>query len=104
NEEAAQFLGLITECAHFFDDLFDGDTAMTKRDIYNALWMTMVALPRNPFYRQFFAELAPLVSNAIINWRVANELEASPSGETDLRVAFVVRSSYAELIQQTALI
>ena len=104
NEEAAQFLVLITECAHFFDDLYDGDTPMTKRDIHNALWMAMVALPPNAFYRQFFAELAPLVSNAIVNWRVSNYLEERPDGEDDFRVAFIVRSSYAELIQQTALI
>jgi hypothetical protein len=104
NEEAAQFLVLITEAAHFFDDLYDGDTPMTKRDIYNALWLTMVALPRNAFYRQFFVELAPLVSNAITNWRVANFLEEAPAGSDDFRVAFIVRSSYAELIQQTALI
>ena len=69
-----------------------------------ALWASMVALPRNEFYRKYFIELQPLVTNAIVNWRVANALEEAPSGETDLRVAFVVRSSYADLLQQTALL
>jgi len=104
NEDAANFLVAMTEAAHFFDDLYDGDTTISKDDILNALWSVMVTLPRNEFYRKFFAELQPLVTNAIINWRVANDLEGMPRGEQDLRVAFVVRSSYADLIQQTALI
>ncbi len=104
NEDAANFLVAMTEAAHFFDDLYDGDTTISKEDILTALWSVMVTLPRNEFYRKFFAELQPLVTNAIINWRVANALEGMPRTETDLRVAFVVRSSYADLIQQTALI
>jgi hypothetical protein len=104
NDVAAEFLVEITEAAHFFDDLYDNDVVLTRANLLDAMWVVMVALPRNEFYRKFFWELQPLVTNAIINWRVANNLEASPSGETDLRVAFVVRSSYADLIQQTALL
>jgi len=104
NEDAVAFVVGITNVAHFFDDLYDGDVALKKTDTLNALWMTMVALPRNEFYRKFFMELQPLISNAITNWKVANEMEGAPTGETDLRVAFVVRSGYADLIQQVALI
>jgi len=104
NENAAEFLVAITEAAHFFDDLYDNDVVLTRANLLDAMWMIMVSLPRNEFYRKFFWELQPLVTNAICNWRVANNLEASPSGETDLRVAFVIRSSYADLVQQTALI
>ena len=103
-ENAAAFLIAITEVAHFFDDLHDGDVPLKRESIQTALWASMVALPRNEFYRKYFIELQPLVTNAIVNWRVANALEEAPSGETDLRVAFVVRSSYADLLQQTALL
>jgi hypothetical protein len=103
-EDPTAFLLQITQAAHFFDDLYDNDVVLTRANLLDAMWTIMVALPRNAFYRKFFWELQPLVTNAICNWRVANNLEASPSGETDLRVAFVIRSSYAELVQQTALL
>jgi len=104
DELAADFAVTMTEVAHFFDDVYDGDDPPSKADVLNVLWMAMVSIPRNEFYRKNFVELQPLVANAIVNWRVANALEETPTGEVDLRVAFVVRSSYADLIQQTALI
>jgi hypothetical protein len=104
NEEAAAMLVMLTDLAHFFDDLYDGDKGLTRGNVQTALWTSLAMLPRNAFYRQYFGEIQPLVSNAIVNWRVANHLERVPGDETDLRVAFIVRSSYADLIQQTAMI
>jgi len=104
NEAATGFLLLITNVAHFFDDLYDGDNPVDKPTLVKQMWALLVELPRNDFYRQFFWELQPLITNALNNWTVANRLEANPKDATDLRVAFVIRSSYADLIQQTALL
>jgi hypothetical protein len=104
NADAAAFLVTITEAAHFFDDLYDKDVTINRHDLYEALWKTMIVLPRNEFYRKFFWELQPLVTNAVVNWQVANAMEEFPVGEVDFRVAFVIRSSYADLIQQVALL
>ena len=104
NEDAVTFLLVGTDLAHFFDDLYDGDNPPTKAQIVQQCWAALVELPRNEFYRKYFWELQPVIANVLTNWRVANALEEGPQSETDLRVAFVVRSSYADLVQQTALI
>ena len=66
-EHAANFLIMLTDVAHFFDDVYDGDVNIDKSVLLNAMWKAMVAIPRNEFYRKFFWELQPLVANAINN-------------------------------------
>lgn len=98
--EAAAFLRGMCQVAHFFDDVVDQDREITRGEAYAALWVAMVGLPRNGFYRQHFADLSPLVAVAITNWRAANTMEADGADA----VSFVVRSSYADLFAMVALL
>lgn len=101
NESAAHFLDLITNILHLWDDLQDKDKPITAEDINLAFWNALIELPRNAFYRQNFAELNPILAVAIQNWHAANEMEATESAD-DKQIAFIVRSSYVDLVIQSA--
>lgn len=103
NESAAEFLRLVSDIAHDWDDLIDRDVDVEPDTIDRAFLSTLVFLPNNDFYRQNFNVLHPVLISAINNWRVANELEAGGQ-EDDLRIAFISRSSYIDLALQTAFI
>jgi len=104
NEEAVAFLVLITNLAHFWDDVIDADPAPSKAVMHEGMWACLVDLPRDPFYKRYFPELNPLMANAILDWRVANRLEAGEPATSHRRISFIIRSSYVCILQQTALI
>jgi len=103
DEDAVRFLFTLTGIAHFWDDVIDQDPLPPRATLYDGMWASLVALPRDPFYRKWFAELSPLVTAAILDWRVANamEMEGEPANR---RISFIIRSSYVVVLQQTALI
>jgi hypothetical protein len=100
---AADFLHKMIFSLHFFDDCMDGDREVHQLEIYQALQYVMVDIPSNPFYQDNFAALNSDLQTAIINWRVANELEEA-QGANDLGIAFICRSEYVNLILKTALL
>lgn len=101
NRSAEEFLALISDIAHTWDDLIDKDVVATDEDIHEAFYAALVVLPRNEFYRANFDVLYPLVVSAIDNWRVANILEDTED-ESDKRIAFISRSSYVNVALQVA--
>lgn len=103
NKVAADFVWQAGTVAHFFDDLIDNDRDIGKNEIHSNLWLSMITLPRNEFYRNNFNELNPLVASAILNWRAANELEATVSN-ADKEISFIIRSEYVNLLIHSALL
>lgn len=103
NPDAVNFFCEIAMVGHFFDDLIDRDVKISNDDIYDGLWKALVVLPRNRFYRNNFDELNPILCNAILNWKAANEMEATNS-ESDKEIAFIIRSEYANLLIHSALL
>ena len=106
NESATRFIELLFDLFHFWDDLIDRDKPLSDEDINRAMWSAAVLLPANPFYRQFFLQLQPLIVSAITNWQVANRLEReeSDSDEKDRKrkqIAFIIRSDYANILMQS---
>jgi hypothetical protein len=97
NEEAVTFLIQLCRVLHFWDDLEDRDKSIPRSEVNAAMYIALVALPRNQFYRRYFDELNPLVANAIFNWHCANQLEAEDD-EAAKQIAFVIRSAYAARI------
>lgn len=105
NRAAADFIELIVEVLHFWDDLIDRDKPLTDADINDKMFKLLVTLPRNTFYISNFTILNPVLVNAITNWHVANRLERTDAPDDyKLRIAYIVRSSYVDLITQSALI
>ncbi|UIF90841.1 hypothetical protein [Cupriavidus sp. UYPR2.512] len=93
NEAAVAFNLLFRDVLHAWDDLIDRDKPVSDEDIHRAFRSALVLLPANPFYRAHFAQLHPLIDNAILNWMAANAMEATES-RTDKEIAFITRSDY----------
>lgn len=101
DQSAAEFLSVVFDVAHVWDDLIDKDVDVADDAIDRAFFHALVTLPRNPFYAKHFDLLNPLLLAGMNNWHVANELEKSGT-EEDLRIAFISRSGYIDLITQVA--
>ena len=96
NMPALMFLAHIHDIAHVADDIADGDAENVGVSTENLLMLTLVVLPQDPFYREHFDRLFPLVSNAVAHWGAANRYERSG----DVRLldrSFILRSLYATL-------
>ncbi len=92
---ATQFLIDMLNVLHFWDGLAHGLIA----DAQAALWAAVIDLPKNPFYRQHFETLHPLVQASVLDMLTAQALEANPkASEQELTVAFIARQSWASLL------
>lgn len=100
---AADFIDMATNIAHVWDDLIDRDKDVGDDEISNAFFQALVRLPRNAFYRKHFDHLNSVLINSISNWQVATKLERL-GGPYETSIAFVLRSSYIDLVTQSALL
>jgi hypothetical protein len=103
NKDAVIFILELSRIIHLWDDLIDKDNPVTPVDINEAFWSLFFILPKNVFYMQNFSTLNPILMAAELNWRTSNELE-STGDEEDHRIAFIIRSAYADVIQMSALL
>lgn len=101
DRDAIMFLRCISLIAHTWDDLHDRDREVSNPDIDKAFWTALIELPSNEFYRANEAVLRPLLAQSIINWQIANKLEAN---DERLEIAYIIRSSYIDLAVMCALI
>lgn len=83
---------------HTWDDLIDKDQAVTDERINTAFLLSLIELPRNPFWRQHQAELSVVLEHGIIDWLTANLFER----EQRLEVSYVLRCSIASVIVHAA--
>lgn len=97
HKSAIEFCLMLVDAAHVWDDLVDGDKPVAAADVHRAFESLLLDIPGNVFYQQNFAQLHPLLGNAVINWHAANTLE-SAGGALDLQIAFISRSSYCDVI------
>jgi hypothetical protein len=101
NRDAAAFVADWFEVCHFWDDMIDRDKPVTPDFINLSMWRLLVAMPRNRFYRAHMDEFQPVISNAIINWHMANAMEAERRPD-DMAPAFILRSSYVDVVVTAA--
>jgi hypothetical protein len=99
--DAAEFCITLVEVLHLWDDLIDKDKPVSPEAINKAFWQALVELPRNRFYQEHFHDLIPCLMTAIQNWHAANGMEETGS-ELDKEIAFILRSSYADIVIQAA--
>ena len=101
NLDACFFIEQVFNALHVWDDLIDRDKAIPTESINVSMEMFLLDLPRNRFYVENFAALNSLLTIAILNWHIANQLETE---QASLDVAFIIRSSYIDLITMSAAI
>lgn len=106
NQAAAEFLRMVVDGAHLWDDLRDQDKPIEEGRLNETFMHLFVELPRNPFFHRHVAELTPILLNAFQNWQLANAIEAGKTGTYDvpLECAFILRSSYVDIITAVATI
>lgn len=92
DQDAINFMRDLALWTHLYDDCIDGDKPLDPALVHSAMWKVWVSIPLNPFYRKHEMMLRPLIVTGILNWRAANEMEASGSLE-ELRVAHCTRYS-----------
>jgi hypothetical protein len=102
NVNAALFIFAITSSLHLWDDLIDRDHAITDEEINQGFWNMLVAIPSNSFYLANLSTLQAILQLAIENWKAATEYERDPKAPTDLHAAFIIRSTYIDLVTTVA--
>lgn len=102
NESAAELFERLMDVMDVWDNLIDGDAIPTPAEIHGAMFYALIGLPRNTFYAQNKVMLEPLIINSITNWRLANDAEREQINADDLQWAFVIRSSYVDILLMCA--
>lgn len=103
DEDAVNFLNDMIDALHFYDDLIDRDQQLSNDNIHDSFWKLLITIPRNKFYTNNFDLLNPILVNAICNWKCANKFEEGDD-EYELGIAYILRSSYVDILTMTALI
>ena len=96
NYAAIEFFLSLWRVTQVWDDLVDGDKAITNDQISEAFRLALVEIPRNPFYVHHQHTLTPLVLNMILQWQDANVLERQ--SEHDKHLAFGLRAGILQII------
>ena len=95
----AKWVGKIFRVLHVYDDLIDKDRALTKEEIHQTFWTALVDLPSDPFFTKHQGVLLPILINSIVNWKVANDIEAQEEPtKRALGVAWILRGAYIDLL------
>lgn len=103
DKSAADYVEMMCSIAHTWDDLIDKDKDVSDDDINKLFCDVLIALPQNAFYKKHFEHLNPVLANSISNWLVATKLERQ-GGDHERSIAFILRSSYVDLVTQAALL
>lgn len=101
NADAIAFILMIHKIAELWDDLIDKDVDIDADAINGAFYAALIALPRNRFYQQNFADLNPILEQAILDWQTANALELKRDADC-LRTAFILKCGFFGLTVMAA--
>ena len=91
-EDAVIVCRLIGQISQTWDDLIDKDRTVSDSEVNAAFTAALIRLPAQPFYREHFLELQPVMRQAVIDWQTANAMEDGGDGH-DLSLAFVLRNT-----------
>ncbi|MCS2609024.1 hypothetical protein [Halomonas dongshanensis] len=103
DSSAVEFIEIVCDVAHKWDDLIDRDKELDDASINKLFFDLLIRLPRNTFYRKNFEHLNSVLMNSISNWQIATEMERE-GDDYRTSIAFILRSSYVDLITQASLI
>lgn len=103
DKSAIDFIETMMDVAHLWDDLIDKDKAVSDEEINKLFFTVLISLPRNSFYRKHFDHLNSVLINSMANWMVATKMERD-GGDYETSIAFILRSSYVDLVTQAALL
>lgn len=103
NQPASRLCALLTEVAHTWDDLVDGDKIVTPEAAERAFRTLLIEIPGNAFYRQYFEYLQPIIVSVWAQWRSATDMEQGTVFLQDDRAkCYMLRASLYQLYHAVA--
>jgi hypothetical protein len=100
DKDAVEFCRCMGLAAQTFDDLYDRDKEVDQKRIEDLVYLTMVVIPQNPFYKRFKSDLDPIIKHICIDWFDANELQKG--NDNDKSVAYVLRDTNDSIVAHCA--
>ena len=98
---AIEFCAMFGSITQVWDDLIDRDKSVEDDDIHGTFEMALIHLPANPFYREHFVALHPLIVAAINAWHDSNELPRAPT-RSNLARAYTLRDQIDDVVIASA--
>ena len=92
--DAAEWLLDLWHVIQVFDDVADGE-AVTREDLHEAIWASLVRLSGNPFFLTHVAALQPALAQAILKWKASDDVERE--GVADAR-SYMWRAGYYDVV------
>lgn len=96
NALAVAFCEELFQVSQVWDDLYDEDKEVSKETLNRTFWSTLISLPNNPFYQQYFDVLNPLLQAAIVDWIDSNDL--ARGNREQKCAAFVLRDTLSSIV------
>jgi len=100
NRDAIALVADFYRIADVWDNLIDKDAAVSDRQINEAFYAALIGIQANPFMRQHFDQLNPVMAAGITNWIIANRMEGMTEAAVD--IAHTLRYSVADVFVTAA--
>ena len=94
---AVEFVQIWATLCEFFDDLWDGDKEITAARIEEAVFLSLVDMADNAFFRANGHLIAPVALAGVNAWFDANRLEKSDD-VNDRIFAYSLRDQYMDVL------
>lgn len=96
HDDAVRFILLIMEMGEQWDDVVDGDMQATPDAICKLMWLAIVDLQLDPFYKQHHHSLLPVLIVGMNAWMDSIKLEQGTRQQR--AIAYGLRDFYLEVI------
>lgn len=100
NSDAVKFLIDIFTVAHIWDDLIDKDKPLSDYQINQSYWISLIEIPRNPFFLKNSFHLTSLFEAFANQWFDANEMHYGEKEDT--RYSFVLKDTLMDMVAHCA--
>jgi hypothetical protein len=91
---ASMWLADVWDAFQLLDDVADKDP-IDRETLDVGIYVLLVRLPSNPFYIAHAAELATMLSSAVLSWKASDDAERS--GKADAR-SYMWRAKYYDIM------
>ena len=91
---AVEWLIDVWRLIQMLDDVADGDP-VSRDDLNDAIWASLVTMPANPFFLANAAALQAAMAQLVLKWQASDDAERE--GQADAR-SFMWRAGYYDLV------